>query len=120
MSQTNSAPKFAYVGGSSAGRVKIDWPLEAQAIIVKINKVDGIGGQKAFQAGVALFNDLVAKGEAKGPALPDFENLPASYKNKNAGSVLYGMAQRFLERCNKGNAETITLATKYGLVVPAE
>jgi len=112
--------KFAFVGGSSSARSKLSWSLEAQAIIVKIHKVDGIGGQKAFEAGVTLFNDMVAKGETTGPALPAFESLPASYRSKNAGSVLYGMEQRFLERCNKGDANTIALAQKYGIVAEVQ
>jgi len=111
--------KFSFVGGSKSGS-KLSWPLEAQAIIVRTHKVDGIGGTKAFEAGVAEYNAGVDAGTITGPALPTFAALPASYQGKNAGSVLYGMEQRFLNRCNEGDVDTIALATKYGLVVAAE
>jgi len=111
------AAKFQFVGGSSSTRTaKIDWPLEAQAIIIKTHKIDGIGGQKAFEVGVALYNDGVEKGLFAGSALPT--QLPKSYCNKNAGSVLYGMEQRFLARCEKGNKDTLALAEKYGIIEP--
>jgi hypothetical protein len=114
------ATKFSFVSGSSV-RSKLSWSLEAQAIIVRTHKVNGVGGSKAFEVGVAEYNAGVAAGTITGPALPTFENLPASYQGKNAGSVLYGMEKRFLNRCNDGDAATITLATKYGIVaeVPA-
>jgi len=115
-----SAPavaKFQFVGASSGTRTqKIDWPLEAQAIVIKTNMKDDVGGKQAFEVGVALFNDGVEKGLFAGPALPAV--LPKSYTNKNAGSVLYGMKQRFIARCEKGDKETLALAEKYNLIEP--
>jgi hypothetical protein len=111
------AAKFQFVGSSTRAQVeKIDWPLEAQAIIIKTHKIDGIGGQKAFEVGVALYNDGVEKGLFTGSAIP--LPLPKSYCNKNAGSVLYGMEQRFLARCEKDNKDTLALAEKYGIIEP--
>jgi len=108
-----SAPKFKFVGGTRSGS-KIRWPLEAQALIVKAHKIDGVAGAKAIEAGVSIFNAGVEDGSFTGPAitLP----LPKSYTNKNAGSVLYGMEERFLNRCDKGDKDTLAFAEKYGLV----
>lgn len=100
--------KFQFVGGSSTATKKISWPLRAQAAVIRAHKVEGISGAKAFEAGVAVYN---AEGGEQIP-LP----LPKSYTNKNAPSVLYGMEKRFLERVNKGDAETRAVAAEFGII----
>ncbi len=112
----NATPKFQFVGSSTRSSTKISWPLRAQAIVIKTNVKDGVGGAKAFEVGVALFNDGVVSGLYEGTAIP--LPLPASYSNKNAGSVLYGMKDRFLKRAEKGDKETLALAQEYGLIEP--
>lgn len=118
MAQKNAPiARFQYVGSSAGTRTsKINWPLEAQAIVIKTHRIDNIGGQQAFEIGVALFNDGVEKGLFSGSAIP--LPLPKSYTNKNAGSVLYGMEQRFKTRAEKGDKATLALAEKYGLLEP--
>lgn len=102
--------QFKFVG--SARSSKISWPLRAQAAVIKAHRVQGLPGAKAFEAGVAAFNATAATTE-------QIVELPKSYTNKNAGSVLYGMEKRFLARCDGGNAETIAVATEFGLVQPS-
>ena len=102
--------KFQFVGTGSVATKKISWPLRAQAHVISAHKVGEISGAKAFEVGVAAFN---AEGGVQIP-LP----LPKSYTNKNAPSVLYGMEERFLKRINAGDADTIAVATEFGIVEP--
>jgi len=107
--------KFTFVGQSGRTSSKTTWAIEAQALVIKANMKDGLGGVKAFEAGVAEYNEGVAAGLFTGSAitLP----LPKSYTNKNAGSVLYGMKDRFIKRAEKGDKATLEVAAKYGLLV---
>lgn len=109
--------QFKFVGGTegSEARTKISWPLDAQAIILKLRKVDGLGAKESFENGRLLYNEMVEAGDIEGQPLPE---LPASYTNKNAGSVLYGMADRFLKRINKGDSATRAAAERHGLIEP--
>ena len=108
--------EFKFVGETGGqGRTKINWSEEAQALMISLNVRQGIGAKDAFETGRLQYNELVEQGEVEGQPLPE---LPESYTNKNAGSVLYGMKQRFLKRVNKGNAETRRVAEKYGLIEP--
>lgn len=100
--------QFKFVG-STRSATKISWPVRAKALVIKAHKIDGLAGAKAFEAGIAAFNASV-------PETEQITSLPKSYTNKNAGSVLYGIEQRFLERCEKGDEATITVARELGLI----
>ena len=110
--------EYKFIGQTGQGRTKIDWPEEAQAIVVKLSIVDKVSASQAFEVGVQMWNDGVAKGELQGQVIP--LPLPPSYTNKNAASVLYGVKNRFLKRCNDGKAVAIALAQKYGIIVSDE
>jgi len=101
--------QFKFVG--SARSSKISWPLRAQAAVIKAHRVQGLPGAKAFEAGVAAFNATAASTE-------QIVELPKSYTNKNAGSVLYGMEKRFLARCDSADANTLAIAREFGIVEP--
>jgi len=108
--------QFKFVGETSGqGRTKISWTDEACAIILELKVKQGVGAKDAFETGRAVYNEKVEAGEIEGALLPE---LPASYTNKNAGSVLYGMKERFLKRINKGNLETRAAAERHGLIEP--
>lgn len=97
--------QFTYVGQStSATSQKISWPNNVQAEIIRAN-MDGKSAKQAFEVG------RVALG---------LDELPRSYTNKNAGSLLHGMRQRFLKRCNKGDTATIAAAMEAGLIQAVE
>lgn len=113
------APKFQFVGSTDSETTeKISWPVEAQAIIIRNKIVGKLSATAAFEAGVQEYNGLVESGEIEGELLPT--ELPESYTNKNAGSVLYGMKDRFLKRVNNPSArnhqETLAAAQQFGLV----
>lgn len=120
MSQSDT-PKFQFVGASEGTSTdRISWPLEAQAIVIRNNVVGGLGASAAFANGVQEYNDLLDSGELQGDRLP--EELPPSYTNKNAGSVLYGMKQRFLKRVNdpkaRGHDDSVAAAIQFGIIQP--
>jgi hypothetical protein len=96
---------------------KVSWPIEVQAIIIRNNVIGGLSASAAFEAGVQEYNDLVESGEVEGTMMPT--ELPQSYTNKNAGSVLYGLKQRFLKRVNKGDPVTREAAERFGIIEAA-
>lgn len=124
MSKPNTnTPQFTFVGSTESETTeKITWPVEAQAIVIRNKVIGGLSASASFEAGVAEYNELVASGEIKGEAMPT--ELPESYGNKNAGSVLYGLKQRFLKRVNDASArnhtETLAAAQQFGIVQPTE
>lgn len=112
--------QFKFIGQSESGTsTKVRWPLLAQGLVIRANVRQGLKGQAAFEAGVMEYNNLVDDGEVDTPRLPDFADLPESYRNKNAGSVLYGLRTRFLKRVNDGHAETRAVAEELGLIEPS-
>jgi hypothetical protein len=112
-----SDTQFKFVGQSEAGTsTKVRWPILAQGLVIQAN-ISGATGASAFQAGVARYNELADDGEVEG-RMPEFSALPESYRNKNAGSVLYGMKKRFLARVNKHDAETVRVAEELGIIEP--
>lgn len=121
MSKPDKAPQFQFVGSTESDVTeKIVWPIEAQAIVIRNKVVNGLASTAAFEAGVAEYNELVEAGEIEGVTEPMTTELPASYSNKNAGSVLYGLKQRFLKRVNslsaRNHAESLAAAERFGIV----
>ena len=106
--------QFQFKGASAkTAQAKIRWPLRAQALVIAANMNDGHSGADAFRAGIEAYNV-----DADQPM--DIDALPASYSNKNASSVLYGVKERFLKKVNnekaKGHDEARELALELGLI----
>ena len=84
--------KFTFVGGTTRG-TKIDWPVEVRAFAIAAKRQQGLSAKEAFAAALVRLNEIrEAKGEA---AIVD---LPKSYTGKYAGSLMYGVEQRFLKQ----------------------
>lgn len=111
---TTAAAKFQFVGAGSSGKgEKIDWPVAVQGAIIKSYLGGGKTAKVVFAEGLIVLN---AAREEKG--LPAITELPKSYTNNNAGSLLHGMRARFIQRCEKGDKETMEVATALQLIEP--
>lgn len=100
---SESTVKFQFVYASAATvRTKIEWPVRVQALIIK-RSTEGVSAKEAFDE---------ARLEMR------LEELPKSYTNKNAASLLWGLKTRFLKRLNKDNPckATLEAAQKLGLI----
>lgn len=110
--------QFQFVGQSDTVTSKISWPVLAQGLVIRASIVDKLPAPQAFARGVAEFNAQADEADQ----LPT--ELPQSYTNKNAGSVLYGMRTRFLKRVNtesaRGHEETRAVAVELGLIQEVE
>lgn len=108
--------QFQFVGSSNTATSKISWPVLAQALVIRASVIDKLSAPQAFAQGVEQYNSQVDEADR----MPT--ELPASYTNKNAGSVLYGMKQRFLKRVNdestRGHVETREAAIAAGIIEP--
>jgi len=103
--------KFTFVGGTTRG-TKIDWPVEVRAFAIAAKRQQGLSAKEAFAAALVRLNEIrEAKGEA---AIVD---LPKSYTGKYAGSLMYGVEQRFLKQLKEGDAEHKTWAEALSLEV---
>jgi hypothetical protein len=110
--------QFQFVGGSSTASSKISWAPLAQALVIRASVVDGLSPTDAFARGIEEFNAQADEAERMPTA------LPASYTNKNAGSILYGLKQRFLKKVNdesaRGHAEAREAAIQVGIIEPTD
>jgi len=115
--KVNAAKKFQFVGGTNGGRrgETIDWPLVVQATIIKSYLTEGKEktSKAIFEENLPLLNDERAKANK-----PPITELPKSYSNNNAGSLLHGMRTRFMARCEKGDKATLTIAEEFKLIEP--
>jgi len=113
--KVNVAKKFQFVGGSANGRrgETIDWPLVVEASIIKSYLTEEKTAKVIFAENLPLLNEERAK--AGKPAIVE---LPKSYTNNNAGSLLHGMRTRFLARCEKGDKDTLAIAEEFKLIEP--
>ena len=110
--------QFKFVGTTDTATSKISWPILAQGLILRAKLIDKLSAPKAFEAGVEAFNAQADEADC----LPT--DLPVSYTNKNAGSVLYGMRTRFLKRVNdpsvRGHEESRQVAEDLGIIQAVE
>lgn len=101
--------QYRFAGGGSNS--KIDWPIELQALICKLTLKDGLRGSQVF---------VIAREQFNASAEKPIGDLPRSYTNSNAASLLYGMKKRFLDKVNnpehKEHARALELAQQYGLI----
>ena len=97
--------QFKFVGSSETATRKITWPALAKALVIKASVIDGLSAPEAYAQGVQEFNTQVDESDR----LPT--ELPTSYTNKNAGSVLYGMKQRFLKLPSRSASSSPSLRT---------
>ena len=106
--------QFQFVGSTDTATSKISWPYLAQGFVLRAKLIDKLPAPQAFARGVEEFNTQADEADQ----MPT--DLPVSYTNKNAGSVLYGMRTRFLKRCNdpsvRGHEETREIAEGLGLI----
>lgn len=106
--------QFKYVGSTDTATSKISWPFLAQGLVIRASVIDKLPAPQAFARGVQEFNAQADEADQMST------ELPQSYTNKNAGSVLYGMKQRFLKRVNeesaRGHEETRAIAIDLGLI----
>jgi len=92
--------------GNSNGRgSKVRWPLVLIAKVIHLSQ-NGRSVVKAFAEAVTEYNAT-----ATTPIV-----LAASYTNKFAGSVLFGMKDRFQKKLEKGDAEAIAFAKQFNLL----
>lgn len=108
--------KFQFVGGIGGKRGDhIDWPLVVEAFVIKEYLAQEKTAKTIFAEALPILNEERVKAN-----LPPVEQLPKSYSNNNAGSLLHGMRKRFLARCEAGDKDTLAVAEAYKLIEPKQ